>query len=208
MTADSTTKTQLSHKSALVIVDMQNGFVHDQGFMKKIGFDITLSQAAINPIKDVLDAARKANIPIIFTRMTLKQDYSDAGLLAFRSPAIVQAQGMIENSWDNAIINELQPQDGELVVDKTRYSAFFKTRLLEELVRREIDQIILTGVTTNVCVEGTGRDAYANDIKVIILSDGTGAVTRELHESSLASMKYGMGHVVPTAEVIEALQLL
>lgn len=197
---------KLSSKPALVIVDMQNGFIHEEGFMNKIGYDISGSVATVEPIKKVLTAARKYQIPVVFTRLTVKPDYSDAGLLAIRSPKIVEAKGMIEQTWDNAIIDELKPKEGEIIVDKTRYSAFFKTDLLEQLTRLGVDQIILTGVTTNVCVEGTGRDAYANDIQVIILSDGTGAVTKELHESALASMKYGMGPVVTTAEVVQALE--
>jgi ureidoacrylate peracid hydrolase len=196
---------QLASHPALVVVDMQNGFVSEGGFMQKIGLDTSSAVAAVPQIKRLLDAARAAGIPVVFSRYSLNADYSDAGLMLELYPSIEGTGGMVRDTWDAAIVDELTPAEGEIVVDKTRYSAFFGTNLKEQLDELGVDQLIITGVTTNVCVEGTGRDAFAHDFKVIMVSDATGAATVELHEGTLASVAYGMGTVATVAEVEQAL---
>jgi ureidoacrylate peracid hydrolase len=197
---------QLSSNSALIIVDMQNGFCHEDGFMNKIGLDWTTSRDAVEPVDRLAKAARAAGMPVLYTRYSLNADYSDAGLLPEVYPQIVEVGGMIRGSWDGAIVDELAPQPGDRVIDKTRYSAFYDTTLEEQLRELGIDTVIVCGVTTNVCVESTVRDAFFRDFRIVVPSDATAAVSPELHEGSLNDFRYAFGPVVTTAELEEAIQ--
>jgi|GraSoiStandDraft_16_1057320.scaffolds.fasta_scaffold259580_3 ureidoacrylate peracid hydrolase len=199
---------RLGQKPALIVIDMQNGFCDPGGFMNKIGLDYTTSAEAIEPISRLLAAARRAGIPIFFTRYSLNADYSDAGLLLDLFPAIKEAGGMIRGTWDADIVDGLAPLDGEHVIDKTRYSAFYDTDLERQLREPGVDTLIVCGVTTNICVESTVRDAFFRDIHVIVPSDGTAAVTPELHEGALRDFEYGFGQVATVAELEEALASL
>ena len=199
---------QLGQKPALIVIDMQNGFCDPDGFMNKIGLDYTTSAEAIEPISRLLAAARGASVPIFFTRYSLNADYSDAGLLLELFPAIKEAGGMIRGTWDADIVETLAPREGENVVDKTRYSAFYDTDLERQLRELGVDSLIVCGVTTNICVESTVRDAFFRDIRVIVPSDGTAAVTPELHEGALRDFEYGFGQVATVAELEEALASL
>lgn len=198
----------LGRNPALIVIDMQNGFVDPEGFMNKIGLDYMSSAAAIEPISRLLAAAREAGIPIFFTRYSLNEDYSDAGLLLEVFPQIREAGGMIRNTWDADVCDALAPRQGETVIDKTRYSAFYDTDLEERLLRLGVDTLIVCGVTTNVCVESTVRDAFFRDIRVVVPSDGTAAVTPELHEGALDDFRYGFGQVVTVDELVQDLARL
>ena len=197
---------QLTASPALIVIDMQNGFVDENGFIARIGLDRSAGVAAIEPAKRLLEAARAASIPVVFTRYSLNPDYSDAGLLLELYPGIREAGGMVRGTRGADVIDDLAPREGELTIDKTRYSAFFRTDLEAHLRDLGVDQLIICGVTTNVCVEATGRDAFARDIRVIVVSDATGAHSPELHEAALASIAYGMGEVATVAEVRAALE--
>ena len=159
---------QLSKDSALIIVDMQNGFCHEDGFMNKIGLDWTTSRDAVGPVDRLAKAARAAGMPVFYTRYSLNADYSDAGLLPEIYPQIVEVGGMIRDSWDGAIVDELAPAPGDRVIDKTRYSAFYDTTLEQQLRELGIDTVIVCGVTTNVCVESTVRDAFFRDFRIVV----------------------------------------
>jgi ureidoacrylate peracid hydrolase len=197
---------QLSSNSALIIVDMQNGFCHEDGFMNKIGLDWTTSRDAVEPVDRLAKAARAAGMPVFYTRYSLNADYSDAGLLPEVYPQIVEVGGMIRGSWDGAIVDELAPQPGDRVIDKTRYSAFYDTTLEEQLRELGIDTVIVCGVTTNVCVESTVRDAFFRDFRIVVPSDATAAVSPDLHEGSLNDFRYAFGPVVTTAELEDAIR--
>ncbi len=199
---------QLRSRTALIIIDMQNGFCHEDGFMNKIGLDWTTSRDAIGPVKRLAEAARAADLSVFYTRYTLNADYSDSGLLPEIFPQIVEAKGMVRDTWDAEIVDDLTPEPGDRVVDKTRYSAFYDTNLEQQLRELQIEAVIVCGVTTNVCVESTVRDAFFRDIRVIVPSDGTAAVSRELHEGALEDFRYSFGSVVTVAELEQAMQAM
>lgn len=198
----------LGNRPAVIVIDMQNGFCDPEGFMNKIGLGYEASAVAIEPISRLLQAARAAQIPVLFTRYSLNEDYSDAGLLLDIFPAIKDAGGMIRDSWDADVTDALKPLPGETVIDKTRYTAFYGTDLEDRLRELGVDTLIVCGVTTNVCVESTVRDAFFRDIRVIVPADGTAAVTPELHEGALRDFEYGFGTVTTVAELEQALAAL
>jgi ureidoacrylate peracid hydrolase len=162
----------------------------------------------VEPIGRLLGAARSVGIPVFFTRYSLNEDYSDAGLLLELFPAIKGTGGMVRETWDADVVDELKPKQGERVVDKTRYSAFYDTDLEPQLRELGVDTLIVCGVTTNICVESTVRDAFFRDIRVVVPSDGTAAVTAELHEGALRDFEYGFGRVSTVDELAEALARL
>src|SRR5262249_130347 len=139
------TMVDLGRRPALIVIDMQNGFCDADGFMNKIGLDYTTSAGAVGPIKELLDASRGAGVPIFFTRYSLNEDYSDAGLLIELFPAIKDSGGMIRGTWDADVVDELDPQPGEVVIDKTRYSAFYDTDLEPRLRALDVDTLIVCG---------------------------------------------------------------
>lgn len=196
---------RIPDKPALIVIDMQNGFCSEDGFMAKIGLDWRSSAEAIGPVARLLAAARNAHLPIYFTRYSLNADYSDAGLLLEVWPGIEGTGGMVRGTWDADIVDELAPREGETVIDKTRYSAFYDTDLLERLRADGVGTLIVCGVTTNICVESTVRDAFFRDIRVVVPSDGTAAVTPELHEAALDDFRYGFGQVGTVDEIVAAI---
>jgi len=195
----------LSPHTALIVIDMQNGFCHEDGFMSKIGLDWRPGAAAIEPVGRLVGAARAGGLPIFFTRYAVNADYSDAGLMTELFPAIPAAKGLIRDSWDADVVDELAPAPGDRVIDKTRMSAFHGTDLEAQLRELDIDTVIVCGVTTNMCVEGTVRDAFTLDIRVVVPSDATAAVTEELHQGALRTFEYGFGPVVTVAELEQAI---
>lgn len=198
----------LGKNTALIVIDMQNGFVTSEGFMAKLGLDWTMSAEVIPSIKRLLEAARGAGIPTFHTRYSLNPDYSDAGLLVELFPGLPETGGMVRSSWDAAICDELAPLDNEVVIDKTRYTAFYGTDLEERLRELGIDTLIVCGVTTECCVESTIRDAFFRDLRILIPSDAVAASSRQRHEDALRVIEYAFGTVTNVAELEQALAQL
>ena len=193
---------QLDSAPALLVVDMQNGFCHENGSFAKIGMQ-SEPKAIIPQIDELRSAFRAANMPIFFLRTGYNVDYSDRRGRD-RGDEIEQLQGLIRGSWDADILNELTPEPNEVVINKTRFSSFFRTKLEETLKDRGVNHIIMTGVGTDVCVESTARDAYQMNFGVTTVSDATGTCNEADHLAALHALRI-FGGMASTAEVIEAL---
>jgi ureidoacrylate peracid hydrolase len=191
---------------ALIVVDMQNGFLRPDGFMAAAGLNIDQCIAAIAPNQRVITACRKAGIPVIFTRYTLRADYKDAGLLGEIYPALKESGAMVAGTRDWEIAEELKPMPGDIVLDKQRYSSFYNTNLEVVLRGLGITLLVVTGVTTNICVESTVRDAFFRDFKVTVIEDCVGAVDELMQQGPLHSFRYGFGDVVKSDEFISAIK--
>jgi ureidoacrylate peracid hydrolase len=185
--------------AALVVVDMQNGFLRPDGFFARGGLDWRRCAATIEPTARVIAAARAARLPVVFTRYTLKPDYSDAGLLAEWRPRLKTVGAMVRDTRDWEICAELTPEPGEMIVDKSRYSAFHGTGLAERLRALGVTLVVVTGVTTNMCVESTVRDAFTLDFKVLVLEDCVGAPEEIMQRGPLESFRYGFGDVISSS---------
>lgn len=195
-----------SDSTALVIVDMQNAFCSKEGFMTKLGLNIDQCIDAVGPTKKILGHFREAGLPVIFTRYWLRPDYKDAGLFESLFPGSHDAQAMVAGTWDAEITDELAPEESEFVVDKQRYSGFYNTNL--ELILRDlgVDTLVIVGVTTNICVESTVRDAFFRDYKIIVLEDCTGAVDDLMQEGSIHSFRYGFADVMTVDEFLKKVE--
>lgn len=192
-------------RTVLLIIDMQNGTCRSDGSLAKSGLDISGCAEIIPRVAALAKACRQHGVSVIYTRYVLRPDYRDIGLLREVFPKFETVGHAIIGTWDAEILDELAPKPGDYVIDKSRYSAFYNTNL--EVVLRGLgaDTLLLTGVTTNICVESTLRDAFVRDYHVVLVEDCTAAVDIAMKQATIRTVKYGFGSVVSSADMIRAL---
>jgi nicotinamidase-related amidase len=184
-------------KAALIIIDMQRDFLEPGGFGAALGNDVVRLQAAVTPCRAVLAAARQAGLLVIHTREGHRPDLSDAPPLKVErgDPALrIGARGpmgriLIRGEPGHDIIPELYPIPGEPVIDKPGKGAFYQTDLELMLRNRAIDTLLVCGVTTEVCVNTTVREANDRGFRCIVLADCCASYFPEFHETGLAMIK-------------------
>ena len=187
---------------ALLVVDMQNGFCHPGGSFAAMGFDVAALRTAIDGCVNLIAAARRAGVPVIFTRYVYQRGYADAGVTNRELfPGIRQHNGLLTGSWDADLLAEFPASDDDVIIDKSRYSAFYGTRLEPLLRGQGIRSVVVCGVTTAMCVETTVRDASQRDYRTFIVSDATAEFTGERHQHALEEIRYGFGWVVDSQRV-------
>jgi nicotinamidase-related amidase len=184
-------------RTALIIIDMQRDFLEPGGFGETLGNDVSRLAAAVAPCRAVLAAARRRGLLVIHTREGHLPDLSDA------PPAKVErghphlrigAPGpmgriLIRGEPGHDIIPELYPVAGEPVIDKPGKGAFYNTGLAQLLAERRIDNLLVCGVTTEVCVNTTVREANDRGLRCVVLADCCASYFPEFHLSGLAMIK-------------------
>jgi len=175
-------------RSALMVVDMQNFFLDPGSPTYTCG-----GPAIIGNIKRLIAAFRRANQPIIYTRHVHHPDGLDAGIMGW------WWKGMcLEGSPESEVDPAIAPLPGDKVILKHRYSAFYNTDLETVLRTLKVEDIVMTGIMTNMCCESTTRDAYYRDYRVFFMADATGSVNEEMHLSSLLNLAFGFAWVTDT----------
>ncbi|HWP06475.1 MAG TPA: isochorismatase family cysteine hydrolase [Polyangiaceae bacterium] len=203
-------------RTAVVIIDMQRDFLEPGGFGETLGNDVSLLAKAIKPCKALLERARQKGVLVIHTREGHRPDLSDAPRAKVErgAPSMrIGAKGpmgriLVRGEPGHDIIAELYPKEGEPVVDKPGKGAFFATDLHAMLANRGIETLIVCGVTTEVCVHTTVREANDRGYRCIVPSDCCGSYFPEFHEMGLRMIKAQggiFGWVSDSKRILEAL---
>lgn len=193
------------NRTALVVVDMQNGFCSAGGSTAKLGLSIERTGRTVTPMRRLIDAFHAAGAPVVYTKFVLRPDYADAGLLRTKFRLLHSTGHMVEGSWDAAIVGDLRPADTDFVVRKRRFDSFYDTELELTLRCQGIDTLVIAGVTTNIGVECTVRAAFARDYEVIIPREATASYTEEMETASLLTLGFMFARIAPVGVVIAAL---
>jgi nicotinamidase-related amidase len=203
--------------TALLVIDMQHDFCSPGGYVDHSGADVTMLRKPVPAIQAVLQQARRLGMPVIFTREGHRADLTDCPPAKIeRTEWVGHTIGkrgplgrlLVSGEPGNAIIDELAPLPGEIVIDKTGKSGFYATELERVLRARHVTHLLFTGVTTHICVESTMREAADRGFWNLIVSDGTAAITDALHAQSLEMIMYQggvFGVVASSREVCRAL---
>jgi nicotinamidase-related amidase len=175
--------------TALVVIDMQRDFLQPGGFGESLGNDVSQLRRTIEPLAAFLATWRAAGLPVIHTREGHLPDLSDCppAKLARGKIGEMGAFGriLIRGEYGHDIIDELQPIDGESVVDKPGKGAFYATELQELLEKDGIKSLLVTGVTTEVCVHTTVREANDRGYECLVLADCVGSYFPEFQRVGL-----------------------
>ena len=202
--------------TALVIIDMQRDFMEPGGFGETLGNDVSQLASAVAPIAAVLKAARETGMMVVHTREGHLPDLSDAPPAKIERGAPSLRIGdpgpmgriLIRGEAGHDIIPALYPVEGEIVIDKPGKGAFYATTLGADLKARDIDTLLVCGVTTEVCVNTTVREANDRGYRCIVISDGCASYFPEVHEMGLKMIKAQggiFGWVADSAAILDAI---
>lgn len=192
-------------RSALIVVDMQNGFVHEQGSCAKAGFPVAAMAPAVAPCRKAIDIARRAGVPVVFTRYTYRADFKDGGfMLREKFPMLADVKALVAGSWDQAILDELGARPDDFIIDKNRPSSFHGTPLESYLAGMGVENVVVCGVTTNCCVETTVRDAAQRDFRTFVLADATAEWEPDRQAGALKTMGILFAHLLTTDQLAQA----
>lgn len=203
-------------RTALLIIDMQRDFLEPDGFGELLGNDVSLLSALVEPIAAVLEVARSLGLMVVHTREGHRPDLSDcppSKLARGRLEVGIGSPGpkgrvLIRGEYGHDIVGELSPAAGEVVLDKPGKGSFYATDLELMLRNRGVRSLIVTGVTTEVCVHTTVREANDRGFECLVLEDCVGSYFPEFHEIGLkmiAAQGGIFGWVAHSSEVLAAL---
>ena len=183
-------------RSALLVIDMQRFFLNPNSPTFTCG-----GLAIIPSLKRLIQAFRDANRPVIYTRHVHHPDKIDAGIMGW------WWEGMcIEGSEESEVHGDIEPLPAEKQVLKHRYSAFYNTGLETVLRCLKVEDLVISGIMTNLCCESTARDAYFRDLRVFFLADGTGTICEEMHIASLMNLAFGFAYITTVDEIVRGLE--
>jgi ureidoacrylate peracid hydrolase len=193
-------------RTALVLIDLQNDFLHPDGWYSQNGIDISHMRRVIEPTKRLVAAARAADVPLVWTRHGYR-DIRDAGPFLELRPFLREG-GLRLDTWGFEIVDELDVAEEDWLVEKHRLSGFFGTKLETVLRGLDAETVLIGGVLTNQCVAATSKDASFRDFKPIVVEEATGTSLPHLHDPAIEMMRVGWAEVRSLAESAAELEQL
>jgi len=206
-------------RTALIVVDMQNAFASPGGMLDLAGIDVRPARDAIANASFVCEAARVAHVPVFYLTIGYPPDLSTAGGVDSPNPQKELAPCLMRErpelrgklltfgTWDFAIVDELAPVPGDVVIVKSRYSGFHGTGLNSVLRGRGVRNLLMVGIASNVCVESTLRDAYFLEYWPVMVADATMAAgPAEIQAATLYNVKTFFGWIASSEDVATALK--
>ena len=208
-----------TEKTALIVVDMQNSLCKKGGLLDYWDkLDESMTVEVISVCQQLIAVLRKINVPIIYLRMTygLEVDadlgpdspffWKEKGLAAERRDASLKGRFLTAGNWDWEIVDELKPEPGDIVIDKSRYSGFVNTNLDDTLQANGIKYLFFTGLYTNCCVESTLIDAFHREYFAILIKDACGTTHPDpVQEATYYNVQNAFGWVTTANDLIKSL---
>ena len=186
-------KMEIKQKAAaLLVIDMQKFFLDPES--------PTFTQGGLPIIPNIVKLItqfRQAGRPVIYTHHVHHPEKIDTGIMGWWWDGMC-----VEGSPESKTHNSLAPLPGEKIIYKHRYSAFYNTDLETVLRCLKIEDLVITGIMTNMCCESTARDAYYRDYRVFFMADATGSVTEEMHLATLLNLAFGFAYVTDSADIL------
>ncbi len=170
-------------RTALIVVDMQNGYCSPGGYFSHLGVDLAPTQQVIPAISELVRVSREGGVQVVWLQNGWDTELKEAGgegsvnqlkgnsLKLMRSRPELKGKLLTKGGWDYELVKELKPEGSDIVIPKPRYSGFTGTQLDSILRSRRIDTVLVCGVATNVCVESTIRDAYFKEYFPVLVRD-------------------------------------
>jgi biuret amidohydrolase len=193
-------------RTALFVIDIQYDFCAPDGFSGRVGSDMSTMEPAIDAVLKVILAARKAGLKLVFMRV-ITRDETDPAVLKRLMDRRGRSggQALCRAGTPGADYYRVKPEPGDIEIEKIRFDSFIETDLDEQLRAAGIDAIIVTGVSTDCCVDSTSRSAFQRDYDVFVVADACAAGSPHLHNGALSALEKNVALLVESDAVVEAL---
>lgn len=204
---------------SIMVIDMQNAFISKGGMWDLRGYDLSPAQRIIETISKINSVARAKGVKVIYIAHTLSPDLRETGgrgsaywhkaqyIREYREQPKIRDKLIIRGTWGAEIIDELEPQEGDILVEKPKYSAFYGTDLDTILKTFGIKYLVFVGTATNGCVEASLRDALYLGYFCILISDATAAAGPPfMQDATISNVKLAYGWVTTSQDIIKAMK--
>ncbi len=193
---------RIDSQTAVIVVDMQNDFCSERGALSSMGFDVSNNQEAAAALPGFLEEARKRGALVVWILQNAREEFvSDAR----RERAAAMQRGVTDvaaaGSWGAQLYDGLNPESRDVIIEKSKYSAFVGTPLRNMLQARGRTKLVVCGTAVNVCVDSTVRDAYMADFTVVVPRDLVGSTRTDLAAPALENLAFYFCDVVTSADL-------
>jgi nicotinamidase-related amidase len=196
-------------RTALLVIDIQRDFAAPDGFSARVGGDMSTMEPAIDAIQRLIPAARSAGLKVVFMRVITRPQTDPAVLVRLMERrGRGGGQALCRAGTPGADYYRVRPEPGDIEIEKIRFDSFIETSLDEQLRAAGIGTLIVTGVSTDCCVDSTARSAFQRDYDVFVVADACAAGSPHLHNGALSALEKNVALLVKSDAVVEALRIL